>query len=97
MAGVGVPDNGEDGTDDDDDWETELELDYGETPQQRRSGVHYASYSPDSSSEWKPFPSKAKSLKSRVGDPSKQYVSPFDTVYYVNKISEGLKQWKTPQ
>ncbi|KAG9080577.1 hypothetical protein FRC06_006397 [Ceratobasidium sp. 370] len=33
-----------------------------------------------------------KSLKSRVGDPSKRYVSPFGTVYYVNKISEGLKQ-----
>ncbi|KAG9089001.1 hypothetical protein FRC06_001747, partial [Ceratobasidium sp. 370] len=136
MAGVGVPDNGEDGTDDDD-WETESELDHGEAPRQRQSGVHYASYSPDSSSEWKPFPGKAwcladvicnsrrvhfgrrhieimlefarqtqgetiptyyalrkfqKSLKSRVGDPSKRYVSPFGTVYYVNKISEGLKQ-----
>ncbi|KAG9080623.1 hypothetical protein FRC06_006335 [Ceratobasidium sp. 370] len=33
-----------------------------------------------------------KSLKLRVGDPSKRYVSPFGTVYYVNKISEGLKQ-----
>ncbi|QRV96781.1 microtubule-actin cross-linking factor 1 [Ceratobasidium sp. AG-Ba] len=33
-----------------------------------------------------------KLLKSRVGDPSKRYASPFGSVYYVNKISEALKQ-----
>ncbi|KAG9122228.1 hypothetical protein FRC07_001489 [Ceratobasidium sp. 392] len=33
-----------------------------------------------------------KSLKSRIGDPSKRYVSPGGTVFYVNEISEGIKQ-----
>jgi hypothetical protein len=33
-----------------------------------------------------------KKLKSRVGDPSKRYVSSTGTVYHVNEIAEGLKQ-----
>ncbi|KAF8601803.1 hypothetical protein BDV93DRAFT_424174, partial [Ceratobasidium sp. AG-I] len=33
-----------------------------------------------------------KSLKTRMGDPSKRYESSQGTIYYVNSISEGLKQ-----
>ncbi|KAG8703439.1 hypothetical protein FRC08_002841 [Ceratobasidium sp. 394] len=33
-----------------------------------------------------------RSLKARIGDPSKRYVSSQGTVYHINEISEGLKQ-----